>query len=41
MAGALYNDVELYEGAIVNEFVVVKGGYVYKGAKPVHWCPHA
>jgi isoleucyl-tRNA synthetase len=29
-----------YEGAIVNEFVkFVKGGYVYKGKKPVHWCP--
>jgi isoleucyl-tRNA synthetase len=29
-----------YEGAIVKEFVeFVKGGYVYKGKKPVHWCP--
>ena len=29
-----------YEGAIVNEFVkFVKGGYVYRGKKPVHWCP--
>ncbi|HTR45134.1 MAG TPA: isoleucine--tRNA ligase [Thermodesulfovibrionales bacterium] len=29
-----------YEGAIVGEFVkFVKGGYIYKGKKPVHWCP--
>lgn len=29
-----------YEGAIVDEFVkFVKGGYVYRGKKPVHWCP--
>jgi len=29
-----------YEGAIVEEFVkCVKAGYVYKGKKPVHWCP--
>jgi len=29
-----------YEGVIVNEFVkFVKGGYVYRGKKPVHWCP--
>ncbi|MCE5194627.1 MAG: isoleucine--tRNA ligase [Nitrospiraceae bacterium] len=29
-----------YEGAIVKEFVeFVKNGSVYKGKKPVHWCP--
>jgi isoleucyl-tRNA synthetase len=29
-----------YEAAIVREFnKFVKGGYVYKGKKPVHWCP--
>ncbi|MDA8169795.1 MAG: isoleucine--tRNA ligase [Nitrospiraceae bacterium] len=29
-----------YEAAIVREFNnFVKGGYVYKGKKPVHWCP--
>ncbi|TAL26023.1 MAG: isoleucine--tRNA ligase [Nitrospirae bacterium] len=29
-----------YEGAIVREFSeFVKRGYVYKGKKPVHWCP--
>jgi len=29
-----------YEGAIVREFMAfVRGGYVYKGKKPVHWCP--
>ena len=29
-----------YEGAIVKEFAeFVKRGYVYKGKKPVHWCP--
>jgi isoleucyl-tRNA synthetase len=29
-----------YEGAIVAEFVkFVKGNYVYRGKKPVHWCP--
>ncbi len=29
-----------YEGSIVREFFrFVKGGYVYKGKKPVHWCP--
>ncbi|MGD0887394.1 MAG: isoleucine--tRNA ligase [Thermodesulfovibrionales bacterium] len=29
-----------YEGSIVREFVkFVEGGYVYKGKKPVHWCP--
>jgi isoleucyl-tRNA synthetase len=29
-----------YEGAIVREFnKFVRGGYVYKGKKPVHWCP--
>ena len=29
-----------YEGAIVGEFMkFVKGGYVYRGRKPVHWCP--
>lgn len=29
-----------YEGAIVREFVtLLKGGYVYSGKKPVHWCP--
>ncbi len=29
-----------YEGATVREFAeFVKGGYVYKGKKPVHWCP--
>ncbi|GAB4411728.1 MAG: isoleucine--tRNA ligase [Thermodesulfovibrionales bacterium] len=29
-----------YEGAIVKEFVTfVKNGSVYKGKKPVHWCP--
>lgn len=29
-----------YEGAIVGEFCkFVKGKYVYKGKKPVHWCP--
>jgi len=29
-----------YEGAIVREFAeFVKRGYVYKGKKPVHWCP--
>lgn len=29
-----------YEGTIVGEFIkFVKGGYVYKGKKPVHWCP--
>jgi len=29
-----------YEGAIVREFAeLVKRGYVYKGKKPVHWCP--
>lgn len=28
-----------YESAIVEEFLkFVKGGYVYKGKKPVHWC---
>jgi isoleucyl-tRNA synthetase len=29
-----------YEGSIVKEFFrFVKAGYVYKGKKPVHWCP--
>ncbi|MBI4684660.1 MAG: isoleucine--tRNA ligase [Nitrospirae bacterium] len=29
-----------YEGAIVREFLeFVRKGYVYKGKKPVHWCP--
>lgn len=29
-----------YEGAIVEEFMkFVKGGNVYRGKKPVHWCP--
>ncbi|MCX5716778.1 MAG: isoleucine--tRNA ligase [Nitrospirae bacterium] len=29
-----------YEGTIVREFSeFVKKGYVYKGKKPVHWCP--
>jgi isoleucyl-tRNA synthetase len=29
-----------YEGTIVREFFkFVKGGYVYKGKKPVYWCP--
>ncbi len=29
-----------YEGSIVREFnKFVRGGYVYKGKKPVHWCP--
>lgn len=29
-----------YEGAIVNEFMkFVKEGSVYRGKKPVHWCP--
>ncbi len=29
-----------YEAAIVREFCkFVEGGYVYKGKKPVHWCP--
>ncbi len=29
-----------YEGAIVKEFVAfVRKGNVYKGKKPVHWCP--
>ncbi|MEJ2696131.1 MAG: isoleucine--tRNA ligase, partial [Candidatus Sulfobium sp.] len=29
-----------YEGAIVREFKkFVRKGYVYKGKKPVHWCP--
>ena len=29
-----------YEGAIVKEFAeFVRKGYVYKGKKPVHWCP--
>jgi isoleucyl-tRNA synthetase len=29
-----------YEGSIVREFFrFVKEGYVYKGKKPVHWCP--
>ncbi len=29
-----------YEASIVREFFrFVKGGYVYKGKKPVHWCP--
>ncbi|MDH5203328.1 MAG: isoleucine--tRNA ligase, partial [Nitrospirota bacterium] len=29
-----------YEAAIVREFCkFVKAGYVYKGKKPVHWCP--
>jgi isoleucyl-tRNA synthetase len=29
-----------YEGSIVKEFFrFVKEGYVYKGKKPVHWCP--
>ncbi|MBI4823561.1 MAG: isoleucine--tRNA ligase [Nitrospirae bacterium] len=29
-----------YESATVREFTgFVKGGYVYKGKKPVHWCP--
>jgi len=29
-----------YEGATVREFTeFVKKGYVYKGKKPVHWCP--
>lgn len=29
-----------YESAIVEEFLeFVKGGYVYRGKKPVHWCP--
>ncbi len=29
-----------YEGAIVGEFMkFVKGGYVYRGKKPVYWCP--
>lgn len=29
-----------YEGAIAEEFMkFVKGGYVYRGKKPVHWCP--
>lgn len=31
---------EDYESAIVEEFLeFVKGGYVYRGKKPVHWCP--
>jgi len=30
----------IYEGAIVKEFAeFVRRGYVYKGKKPVHWCP--
>lgn len=29
-----------YEGTIVSEFMkFVKQGYVYRGKKPVHWCP--
>jgi isoleucyl-tRNA synthetase len=29
-----------YEATIVREFCkFVEGGYVYKGKKPVHWCP--
>jgi isoleucyl-tRNA synthetase len=29
-----------YEGSIARELMTfVKGGYVYKGKKPVHWCP--
>jgi isoleucyl-tRNA synthetase len=29
-----------YEGSIVREFLeFVREGYVYKGRKPVHWCP--
>jgi isoleucyl-tRNA synthetase len=29
-----------YEAAIVREFGrIVEGGYVYRGKKPVHWCP--
>lgn len=29
-----------YEASIVREFYrFVQGGYVYKGKKPVHWCP--
>lgn len=29
-----------YEASIVREFLTfVKRGYVYKGKKPVHWCP--
>lgn len=29
-----------YEGSIMEEFVkFVRGGYVYRGKKPVHWCP--
>ena len=29
-----------YEAAIVREFCTfVESGYVYKGKKPVHWCP--
>lgn len=29
-----------YEGSIVEEFIkFVKNGSVYKGKKPVHWCP--
>ncbi|GAB4388107.1 MAG: isoleucine--tRNA ligase [Thermodesulfovibrionales bacterium] len=29
-----------YEGSIVRELMkFVRGGYVYKGKKPVHWCP--
>ncbi len=31
---------EEYESAIAEEFLnFVRGGYVYKGKKPVHWCP--
>ncbi len=29
-----------YEASTVKEFIqFVEGGYVYKGKKPVHWCP--
>jgi isoleucyl-tRNA synthetase len=29
-----------YEGSIARELMAfVRGGYVYKGKKPVHWCP--
>jgi isoleucyl-tRNA synthetase len=29
-----------YEASILKEFYIfVKNGYVYKGKKPVHWCP--
>ncbi|MCL5024134.1 MAG: isoleucine--tRNA ligase [Nitrospirae bacterium] len=29
-----------YEGSIVGEFMkFVRGGYVYRGKKPVYWCP--